>query len=148
MLIERSELEALIPHAGGMCLLDAVQAWDQNSITCVTHSHQLSDNPLRNLGVLHSLHLAEYGAQAMAVHGGLLARSEGLTAAPGFLAMLRGLQLHRQQIDDLPGPLIVSAQQLLASDSGWTYSFEVHHEQTLLAEGRVTVMLRQGNEHD
>lgn len=142
MMIERAELESLIPHAGGMCLLDAVVAWDAESISCISGSHRLSDNPLRSNDRLHSLHLAEYGAQAMAVHGGLLARAEGRTAPPGFLAMLRGIQLHRQRVDDLPGELAVSARQMMAADSGWTYSFEVSHQGEKLAEGRVMVMVQ------
>lgn len=142
MKLDRTGLQALIPHAGGMCLLDAVLDWDETCIECETRSHRLADNPLRSQGQLHSLHLAEYGAQAMAVHGGLLARAEGRNAAPGFLAMLRGLQLHCQRIDDLDGSLTVKASQLLAADSGWTYQFEVGHDGRVLAEGRVMVMLQ------
>ena len=143
MKLDRQGLEALIPHTGGMCLLDAVIDWDDSRIVCETRSHQLQNNPLRSGDMLHSLHLAEYGAQAMAVHGGLLAQAEGSTAAPGFLAMLRGLQLHCQRVDDLEGPLTVTASQLLAADSGWTYQFTVEHADQTLAEGRVTVMLQQ-----
>lgn len=141
--LPRAELEALIPHAGGMCLLDSVQDWDATGIHCQSHSHQLPDNPLRRDGRLAALHLAEYGAQAMAVHGGLLARQAGTVVAPGFLASLRNLQLAVDFIDDLPGPLDVQATQLLAAGSGWTYQFEVKHEATLLASGRAMVMLMQ-----
>lgn len=148
MLIERGELEALIPHAGSMCLLDGVEAWDEKTIRCKSQTHRSPQNPLRSAGQLDSLHLAEYGAQAMAIHGGLLARSEGRVAAPGFLAMLRGLKLYRSRVDDLPGALDVMATQLLAGDSGWTYQFEIHHNQELLAEGRVTVMLQAGGQHE
>lgn len=146
MLVERAELEALVPHAGSMCLLDGVEQWDDTAISCISRSHLLPDNPLRSQGRLHSLHLAEYGAQAMAVHGGLLARATGGHAAPGFLAMLRGIKLHRSRVDDLPGSLKVTARQLMAGDSGWTYSFEVRHADQLLAEGRATVMLLNGGE--
>lgn len=143
MKVERSELESLIPHADGMCLLDAVVGWDEKTIHCQTNSHRLADNPLRSEGQLHSLHLTEYGAQAMAVHGGLLAQAEGKTAAPGFLAAVRGLQLQRNRVDDLDGPLDVRASQLMAAATGWTYQFTVHHADELLAEGRVMVMLQQ-----
>lgn len=143
MKLQRTELEALIPHAGGMCLLDAVVDWDDGHIHCQTHSHQLADNPLRSNDQLNSLHLTEYGAQAMAVHGGLLAQAEGKTAVPGFLAAVRGLQLQRSRIDDLAGPLDVRATQMMAAATGWTYQFTVHHAEELLAEGRVMVMLQQ-----
>ncbi len=140
-LIERAELEALIPHAGGMCLLDSVQAWDDSRIHCQSETHRVAENPLRRDGRLAALHLAEYGAQAMAVHGGLLARAQGQVAAPGFLASLRNLKWHIDFIETLPGPLDVHASQLMAAATGWTYQFEIHHRDTQLASGRAMVML-------
>lgn len=140
-LVGRDELEALIPHAGRMCLLDAVHLWDATRIHCSSAGHRRPDNPLRRDGRLAALHLAEYGAQAMAVHGGLLAREAGTSADPGFLASLRNLQLQTDFIDALPGDLQIRAEQLMAADSGWTYQFEIHHEQDLLASGRAMVML-------
>jgi predicted hotdog family 3-hydroxylacyl-ACP dehydratase len=77
MLIEKSEIRCLIPHAGTMCLLDGVEAWDMRSIVCVSSTHRSVANPLRRDGRLSALHAFEYGAQAAAVHGGLLARSSG-----------------------------------------------------------------------
>lgn len=141
----RAELEALIPHAGGMCLLDSVQDWDATQIHCQSRSHQRVDNPLRRDERLAALHLAEYGAQAMAVHGGLLARAAGKLAAPGFLASLRDLQLAVDFIDDLSGPLEVRASQLMAAESGWTYQFEIQHGGQRLASGRAMVMLMGEN---
>ena len=54
---------------------------------------------------LRAVHLCEYGAQAMAVHGGLLARAAGGRAKPGLLVALRAVELHVARIDDLPGVL-------------------------------------------
>ena len=139
--VSRAELEALIPHAGGMCLLESVITWDESQIHCQSETHRKLDNPLRRDGRLAALHLAEYGAQAMAVHGGLLARELGTQAAPGFLASLRNLQLHVDFIDDLARPLDVRATQLMAAESGWTYQFEIEHDGSLLASGRAMVML-------
>ena len=140
-LLSREALEALIPHAGGMCLLDSVEAWDDTQVLCHSETHRSIDNPLRRDGRLAALHLAEYGAQAMAVHGGLLASEHGEVAAPGFLASLRSVELHLDFIDDLTEPLRVTATQLMAAESGWTYQFEVHHADDLLASGRAMVML-------
>ena len=139
--VGREELEALIPHAGGMCLLDNVVAWDSTEIHCRSETHRRGDNPLRRNGRLAALHLAEYGAQAMAVHGGLLAREAGGVAAPGFLASLRNLQLQVDFIDELSGALDVRATQLMAAESGWTYQFSITHAGELLASGRAMVML-------
>ncbi|HYN38384.1 MAG TPA: hypothetical protein VES39_03940, partial [Rhodospirillales bacterium] len=61
MLIGRAELAMLIPHAGSMCLLDGVLAWDDLSITCIAHTHRVADNPLRQGGRLAGLNAVEYG---------------------------------------------------------------------------------------
>ena len=74
-----------------MCLLDEIVAWDENAIHARSRSHQRTDNPLRSDDCLRAVHLCEYGAQAMAVHGGLLARAAGGSAAPGFLVSLRAV---------------------------------------------------------
>ena len=67
----RADIAALIPHAGAMCLLDAVLSWDRTSIACTASSHRAIDNPLAAEGRLDAVCGVEYAAQAMAVHGGL-----------------------------------------------------------------------------
>jgi len=39
-LPNKAGIAALIPHAGPMCLLDAVLAWDMTTIACVASSHR------------------------------------------------------------------------------------------------------------
>jgi len=142
ILLDRAALMALIPHQGDMCLLDEVIAWDDSSLHARSRTHQSPDHPLRRDGQLSALHLCEYGAQAMAVHGGLLASREGGRARAGLLVSLRGVELMVDRIDDLPGPLDVHAESLLNSDSGWQYRFRILHAGRQLAEGRAAVMLR------
>lgn len=139
--IDRAAILALIPHQGTMCLLDAVVEWDGERIACSTQSHQRLDNPLRSEGMLRAIHLCEYGAQAMAVHGGLLARERGGIAKPGLLVSLRAVRIHVARIDDLPDMLIVEADKLLDNGSSWQYQFRVRHRDLLIAEGRAAVMM-------
>lgn len=135
------DLRELIPHAGRMCLLDAVQAWDPQTIHCTTNSHRDPDNPLRSGNRLAALHLCEYGAQAMAVHGGLLARLEhGGKAAPGMLASLREVEFAVDYIDDIDETLTVFALMKIAGATGWLYEFEVSAARRWLARGRVSVI--------
>ena len=141
-MISRDVIKSLIPHAGGMCLLDEVTDWTAESISLSTRSHQSPENPLRSGGRLRAIHLCEYGAQAMAVHGGLLARAAGKTAQPGFLVSLRDVQLHREYVDDLPGALTVRAERLMESLGSWQYHFFVSHGDESLAEGRAAVIAR------
>ncbi|TWT17084.1 phosphotransferase [Luteimonas wenzhouensis] len=125
-----------------MCLWDEVLDWDAGRIRLRATSHRDPAHPLRGAGGLRAVHLCEYGAQAMAVHGGLLAREAGGVAPPGMLVALRGVRLHVARIDDLPGALDCEAQQLAASEASQQYAFRILHGGDLLAEGRATAMLR------
>ena len=139
--VDRDAILALVPHAGRMCLWDAVLDWDDTGIRLRAGNHRDLAHPLRgDDGRLRALHLCEYGAQAMAVHGGLRARATGGRAAPGMLVALRGVELHCARLDDLPGDLEGDAQCLIDGDAGWQYVFRIHHRGTLLATGRAAVM--------
>lgn len=140
--ITKPDWSMLIPHSGAMCLLDDVVGWTEGTIHARSDSHRDPANPLRSDGRLRALHLCEYGAQAMAVHGGLLARAAGGVAAPGFLVSLRAVELHIDRVDDLDGSIDVHAERLLGGEGGWQYAFRIEHEDVLLATGRAAVMAR------
>ena len=140
MSLAKAQWQHLIPHRGAMSLLDTVVAWDDEAIHLITESHRSVQNPLRDDGVLRAVHLCEYGAQAMAVHGGLLAQRAGGVAAPGLLVSLRAVQLHADRVDDLAGVLDVRAQRLLAAETSWQYAFRIEHQGRLLAQGRAAVI--------
>lgn len=141
-MIGRDRILALIPHQGAMCLWDAVLAHDDTTIRLRSATHRDPHNPLRADGRLRALHLCEYGAQAMAVHGGLLA--QGGAAKAGMLVALRGVQLYVARIDDLPGDLDGDAELLADGAGSQQYAFRIAYAGDLLAEGRAAVMLRAG----
>jgi predicted hotdog family 3-hydroxylacyl-ACP dehydratase len=141
-MLGRDAIAALIPHQGAMCLLDRVVEWDKDHVVLATATHRAADNPLRLDGRLRAVHLCEYGAQAMAVHGGLSAQADGKTARPGFLVSLRDVKLHVDFIDQLEGELLVTAQRLLESTGSWQYSFEVTYAGQTIASGRAAIMAR------
>lgn len=140
-MLDKTEFAPLIPHAGSMCLLDGVLAWDATTIHAVSESHARADNPLRGPDGLHAVHLAEYGAQAMAVHGALRDRAQGaITVKPGRLVSLRDVQLTVEYVDTLCGHLDVHAECLHADDGSAQYAFRVEQGGRLLASGRAAVM--------
>ena len=138
--IPREEILSLVPHQGAMCLWDEVVGFDAHSIRLRAFNHRDPAHPLRHRDRLHAVHLGEYGAQAMAVHGGLLARAAGEGVKPGMLVALRDLALAVGRIDDLPGALEVDAQCLMADASGSQYRFVITHEGAPLASGRAAVL--------
>ena len=132
------DLRTLIPHAGGMCLLERIVSSDDSQIVCAASSHRSPTNPLRHAGKLAALHLAEYGAQTMAVHGGL--QSAGEAARGGMLVAIRDLRLEVAWIDDIESELRVHAVKLVANAGGRIYSFSARAGGRELATGRVSVM--------
>ena len=139
-MLDRAWIAAHIPHQGTMCLLDRVLEWDECHIVCEALSHTAAANPLRAAGRLGAANGVEYAAQAMAVHGGLLAPS-GSAPTQGYLTSVRGLSLHVARLDDLDGPLRVSAERLSGDARLILYQFQLHHQDRCLLEGRASVVL-------
>ena len=80
-VIARADDDFLVRQAmqkGAMSLIDEIVAWDADAIDAIANSHRRADHPLRSDERLRSVHLCEYGAQAMAIHGGLIARASPL----------------------------------------------------------------------
>lgn len=139
-MMGRDELCALIPHGKGMCLLDEVVAWDDETINCRTLTHTNPNNPLATKRGLSSLQAVEYGAQAMAVHGGLLARSDGRGLQTAYLAALRQVELYVDWLNHFNKPLSVDAKRLLAGGGSMIYEFWVKADDEFLVRGRATVI--------
>jgi predicted hotdog family 3-hydroxylacyl-ACP dehydratase len=137
------DIASLIPHQGAMCLLERIVGWDDEHVVLETLTHRAQSNPLRSDGRLRAIHLCEYGAQAMAVHGALRALAAGERAVPGMLVSLRSVTFGCDYIDQLPGPLTVEARCLQATTTSMQYSFRVTHDGDLLAAGSAAVMLSE-----
>lgn len=140
MLIDRAGVARLIPHAGAMCLLDGVEAYNEMQIRCLTMTHRSADNPLRRDGMLGILAGVEYAAQAMAVHAALNARETG-GARQGFLASVRAVQWQVDRLDTIPGALTIQAVSMHAEASRRIYDFSLHEEDRPLLQGRAAVVL-------
>ena len=138
-VLDRAGIAARLPHAGRMCLLERVIAWDQRSLRCAATSHRDEHHPLRETGGLPVWAGLEYAAQAAAVHGALL-RQE---AAPrrGVLAALREARAARAWLHDVSGELRVQATLLHGDPAGAVYAFELHAQDgALLLAARLTLM--------
>jgi len=143
MLIDKSGIARLIPHAGAMCLLDGVLSRDETRIRCAIGSHRMLSNPLRRDGRLGILCGVEYAAQAMALHGALAAGERPGSNRPrvGYLASLRGVACHVDRLDLLPGTLIVDAERLHGDADRAIYRFTLCHADRILLSGRAAVVM-------
>lgn len=124
-----------------MCLLDCVEAWNEERIQCRATSHREADNPLRANDQLSSVCGVEYAAQAMAVHGALLAPKDSSVARAGFLVSIRGTKLHVLRLDDMAADLTVEATCISRGENNILYQFKVSADNQLLLEGRAAVVL-------
>lgn len=137
--LDRSWIASHIPHQGLMCLLDEVLSWDAARIRCRATSHRLADNPLRAHGRLGAACGVEYAAQAMAVHGAIMAHEGGMAARPGLLTSVRNLVLLVSRLDDLETDLIASAERLAGDEGGTLYEFTVSSADRELLSGRASI---------
>lgn len=141
--LNKAAIAAMIPHAGGMCLLDGVLDWDAQKICCVSRSHRNAGNPLRSDGQLAALCGIEYAAQAMAVHGGLSGVVGGKPKG-GYLASLREVTCHVERLDNLQDDLVIDAERLMGDESRVIYAFTVRAGKVDVLSGRATVVLDVG----
>jgi predicted hotdog family 3-hydroxylacyl-ACP dehydratase len=134
------ELAHLLPHKGSALMIERVVRWDADVIVAATALHRSPDNPLRRGNRLAAVHLMEFAAQVMAIHGGLRNAAEGRDPDPAMLVSARDLVLLCDYLEDLPGELEISARALLLNPGSWQYSFTVTHAGTVIATGRIAAM--------
>lgn len=127
-----------------MCLLDCVEEWDQQRIRCRASSHRDACNPLRANNRLGAACGIEYAAQAMAVHGALLAPPDSTIARAGYLVSVRGAQLHVHRLDDIAADLTIETICITRSENNILYRFSVSAAGQLLLDGRAAVVLDAG----
>jgi predicted hotdog family 3-hydroxylacyl-ACP dehydratase len=141
-ILSTIDIARLIPHHGSMCLLAEVQHYDAEQIKCKAVSHRLHSNPLRENGVLHAVCGVEYAAQAMAVHGALLAKQDAdKPPRGGRLASVRSVELSVSRLDNIEGDLDIQASHVMGDSNSMVYEFSVNTGERNLLKGKATVIL-------
>ena len=137
MMLDRAAIERRVPHAGAMCLLDAVTAMGRGAHRLPRRGARALPIRWRATAIVPAVAASEYAAQATAVHGALL---DG-QAAPrdGVLAKLSDVELHSARIPFDAGPLAVRAELLGRGAAGCLYGFDVATERQPIASGRLMV---------
>jgi predicted hotdog family 3-hydroxylacyl-ACP dehydratase len=150
--LDHQWIEQHIAHQGRMCLLEEVLSWDARSIRCRSATHRAADNPLRAHGRLGAACGIEYAAQAMAVHGALVAASAPLVNSVarnvrgsigttlGYLASVRNVALYVARLDDLEADLITCAERVTGDARTVLYEFSVWHAMQALLRGRASIV--------
>lgn len=134
------DIETLLPHAGAMRMIGAVVRCSVDYIECLAESHRDPANPLRVADRLPAVCGLEYGAQAMAIHGALVAGRDSKPRV-GLLVAAHDLILRVARLDNVAGALTVRARRLLGSPQQVAYEFDVLDGARSLVSGRASVML-------
>jgi predicted hotdog family 3-hydroxylacyl-ACP dehydratase len=142
-MLEKPEIQALLPHQGSMFLLERVKHFDRNEIHCVATSHRDPRNPLRHDGVLPAQMGIEYAAQAAGVHGGLLNRQlhPEAPAQMGYLAVISNVQWRVARLDNLPGDLDIHARRTAVTPGGRAYHVSIRHGDQEILSGDLIIAL-------
>jgi len=134
-------IEALIPHAAGMLLLDRVLSHAADETVCATSAERsaLFASPD---GSVPSWVGIEYIAQCAAVHGELAKRRRGEAPRPGLLLGTRRLELHAQAF--APGDALEVVARHHRGESGlvaFDGAIRSSASGATLVEGRVNLYL-------
>jgi predicted hotdog family 3-hydroxylacyl-ACP dehydratase len=142
---DAKNLYRALPHSGDMRLIDEVTHWDTDIVTCLTASHQRSDNPLRVGHQLPVLCGLEYAAQASALHGTLIAdRAQAIDSsdAAAYLVSARKIEWFGKTLDGEPGRLEIRNRILLRQTDAAMYQFTIAVEKRVLICGEIGLMFR------
>jgi predicted hotdog family 3-hydroxylacyl-ACP dehydratase len=140
--LTKEEIGRLLPHGESMCLLESVETWDGQTITCATSTHRDPHNPLRFKGRLTVSAGLEYAAQAMGAHVGLVNGGRLTEQRIGLVGGVREVVFATDRLDDLDGRLVVNARRLIEGEQGYMYHFTVMHEACKLIEGRASIFVK------
>lgn len=139
---------ALLPHAGGVCQIEAVSECDEDRIVCSTEAHRRPNNPLRRDGRL-SVHAGvEIAGQAMALHMALLAidgDEEHAQPRQGMITRLNGVSWTVERLDTIAGELTITAECQAMAGQMARYRFALKQAETNLLEGSASVWLAGGD---
>jgi predicted hotdog family 3-hydroxylacyl-ACP dehydratase len=145
-MLEKHQIEGLLPHQGAMFLLERVTAYDRDKIVCTTRSHVSPTNPLRHDEQLPAHVAIEYAAQAAGIHGGLLNRDlfPDAPAQMGYLAVISNAEWKVERLDDLSEKLIIHALRTAVTPGGRAYRVRIEHAGTTIMNGDLVIALETG----
>jgi predicted hotdog family 3-hydroxylacyl-ACP dehydratase len=145
MTRELPPIAQLLPQSGAMIMIDAIVEVDAAHIVCTTLRHHARDNPLRQDGVLRALAGIEFAAQAMALHGAVC-RTPPAALSFGRVASVRDVEVARERLDEVDGPLIVRCTLDSAAGTIRAYRFELASGAVAVLSGWLVVTMSDGGQ--
>ncbi len=145
--MNRAAIAQLIPHGDSMCMLDQLDSWDRDRVSCTSRSHRRSDNPLVEDGRLHCACLVEFCAQAAALHGALSTPGEPQhgesSARLAYVGAVKNLELLCDYVDLSAPTLTIEARCVVSNSSGSIYLIGASMQQQVLLRGRLVLVFTE-----
>lgn len=138
----KEEMAGLLPHGESMCLLESVEAWDEEGISCRTTTHRDRGNPLMFHGRLTISSGLEYAAQAMGIHVGLVGRRFRTKPRIGLIGAVRDVSVAVERLDDLNADLHVQAIRVAEGENSFMYRFMLASDNREIMTGRASIFLK------
>jgi predicted hotdog family 3-hydroxylacyl-ACP dehydratase len=143
-MLTKSHINSLILHSDSMALIDHVIFWNTNTLHAESTYPDPLLHPLALEGRLSLFCLAEYGAQAMAIHGAL---TSGEVQKEGYLVALREVVPHVVELPENSGaPLSITAEALHRDTASSSYRFTIKVGEQMLLEGQAMVVVKDTHE--
>lgn len=128
-------------------MISELVTWQETSIHCRSNRLGEASNPLCDSGVLTSVLLIEYAAQAAGIHGALLnaggqhsqQRQQNQAA---YIGSVKDIELLHPLVDN-NSPLDIYGECLMNNGAGAIYTISVQQQATLLLRGRLILSLPQ-----
>jgi len=138
----KEEIAGLLPHGESMCLLESVEAWDDDGISCRTTTHRDRRNPLIFHGRLTVTSGLEYAAQAMGIHVRLFNRRLHEKPQVGLIGAVRDVTVAVERLDDLNADLLVNAVRVAEGENSFMYRFTLASDGRNIMKGRASIFLK------
>ena len=132
-------IEDLLPHRGPMRLLDAVNRWSPDGVTC--QATVRPENPFVRDGRLLEVAHLELLAQGAAAH--ITLSDPFRRPVRGYLVAARDLTFSEEAGVPLGAPLEVEVREVARLGAFASYEGEVRHRDRVLARGSVRVYRRE-----
>jgi predicted hotdog family 3-hydroxylacyl-ACP dehydratase len=142
-MLEKHQIEALLPHQGAMFLIERVVTYTRDDIICTTRSHLNPINPLRHANSLPAHVSIEYAAQAAGIHGGLLNRDlfPDAPAQMGYLAVISKAEWFVERLDNLSNELTIYARRTAVTPGGRAYQVRIEHSGAIVMRSDLIIAL-------
>jgi len=139
MLVNKSEIQNLIPQSPPMAMVDGLVSTDENSTT--SRLRLTEKNLFCKNGYFHEPGMVENMAQTVALRGGYRAWQEGKSPLKGFIGSIKRFSIYQLPADNDTLTTTITVTNRLFN--AFVIKGEVFVDGRLMAEGEMNIFEQQ-----